>query len=161
MDKDTTRPIDALAPQSPPEESRLQQWADGKRHEARQWISTIPTEPIRDLLQLDWIRRKLEHGTAEDRAVLLGSTVSPACLAVSSPQQHNGACPWCNSHGHWLHLAWDCQQIPEAHSRPDRPSTFLASRFGWPTKTTPDDRRTAVLQWLAHVQSLIWQERHH
>ena len=100
------------------------------------------------------------HGSAENRAVLLGSTVSPAWLAVSSPQTNNGACPWCNMHGHWLHLAWECPQIPEAHRRPQRPPTFLASRFGWPTKNTPEDRRTEVLQWLSHVQGLIWQERY-
>ena len=140
----------------------LQQWANGERHEAKQWSNTIPTEPVKDMLQLDqdWIRQMLMHGSAENRAVLLGSTVSPAWLAVSSPQTNNGACPWCNMHGHWMHLAWECPQIPEAHRRPHRPPTFLASRFGWPTKNTPEDRRKEVLQWLSHVQGLIWQERY-
>ena len=67
----------------------LQQWANGERHEAKQWRNTIPTEPVKDMLRLDqeWIRQKLMHGSAENRAVLLGSTVSPAWLAVSSHKQ--------------------------------------------------------------------------
>ncbi len=44
-------------------------------------------EPVKDILHSEQ-----EHRTAEARAVLLGSAVSP----------NNGACPRHN----WLHLAW-------------------------------------------------------
>ena len=71
-------------------------------------------------------RNTLEHGT---QSFVLGSAVSPAWLAVSSPQTNSAACPWCTAD-----------------------PTFLG-----PTKNTPEDQ---VLQWLSHVQGLIWQERY-
>jgi len=77
-------------------------------------------------LDQEWARHTLEHGT---QSFVLGSAVSPAWLAVSSPQTNIAACPWCTAD-----------------------PTFLG-----PTKNIPEDQ---VLQWLSHVQGLIWQERY-
>lgn len=69
------------------------------------------------------------HIGARHTELCPGSAVSPAWLAVSSPQTNSAACPWCTAD-----------------------PTFLG-----PTKNTPEDQ---VLQWLTHVQGLIWQERY-
>ena len=86
-------------------------------------------------LDLEKARKAFITADAAGRAVILGSTVSPAWLGHALP---NGdpRCPWCGRHGHFLHITWRCPELPGVQHRPRRPNSWLLSRFAWLQKHT-------------------------
>ena len=113
-----------------------------------------------DTHRMALVRKICYKSTGSSRAVMLGSFMSPACLAVcfSEPERHN-RCIWCNNIGTHEHIFWGhCPNRP-IHCTP--PNDWLAYRFGWPALCHDDHRNHEILHHMSTVVDLIWDRRHH
>ena len=143
-------------------ETLLRKWAGGKRHETQEWRRlTSPLQMRAEIqnLDLEAARKSFMKSDAPAHAIILGSTVSPAWMGREHADG-DPRCPWCNRLGNFLHIAWHCSQIPKAKDRPPKPTSWLLSRFAWPQNNTPANVHQQVLNWLAHIQELIWFSRY-
>ena len=141
----------------------LNKFSKSKRHEAAEWRRVTTHAQMRANLEevdLAAVRRHFDRATPSTRAVLLGSVVSPAWYGRSN--QGSTQCPYCRGVGTWMHLAWNCRNVPGAAVRRPRqhPKNWLTKRFGWPTTSDSHTAITRRLQWLSEVVELIWQVRH-
>ena len=122
----------------------LANWAKGPRHEAAQWRQTVTEQQLQqDLIAVDleWVRKRAHVANAAERAVLLGSVVSPTWLHRSSGT--SPGCPWCSCSWATLeHIYWHCPSFPQ---RPATPGSFLQQRFGWALKNQSADIASQVL----------------
>ena len=75
--------------------------------------------------------RKMTSGANKNViAVLTGAFVSPQ-MRTKQADDVQEKCPWCDGCGHFHHVAWECQNSPQARSRPVIPQDPLMRRFGW------------------------------
>ncbi len=75
----------------------LSNWARGLRHEATLWRQTSTEQQVQqelDQVDLEWVRKTAHTATASQRAVLLGSVVSPTWLHRSMGTSPH--CAWCS-----------------------------------------------------------------
>ena len=88
-------------------ETLLCKWAGGKRHEAQEWrrlTSPLQMSAETPNLDLEAARKSFMKSDAPARAIILGSTVSPAWMG----REHGHGdprCPWCNQLGNFLRIA--------------------------------------------------------
>eukprot|EP00438_Fugacium_kawagutii_P016756 Skav230337 [mRNA] locus=scaffold920:102804:109101:- [translate_table: standard] len=136
----------------------LKQWSRGPRHEAALFQRRTSPLQMRAELQdidLEATRKALEVTSANGRAIMLGSAVSPAMLQKMMPGK-SPACPWCACPmATFEHLAWQCRGFPEMAARPEKPSNFLSWRFAWPTWTMSKSQHKRLLSWLASIQEQL------
>eukprot|EP00438_Fugacium_kawagutii_P009490 Skav200300 [mRNA] locus=scaffold4329:63051:67384:+ [translate_table: standard] len=136
----------------------LKQWSRGPRHEAALFQRRTSPLQMRTELQdidLEATRRALEVTSANGRAIMLGSVVSPAMLSKMMPGK-SPACPWCACPmATFEHLAWQCRGFPGMATRPEKPSNFLSWRFAWPTLTMSRSHHKRLLSWLAAIQEQL------
>ena len=139
----------------------LRKFAGHSRHEAAEWRrSSTPLQMHEEINQvnLEAARTSFQTADVNGRAILLGSTVSPAYLGMA--RGTDTSCPWCGKLGTFMHLAWHCKALPDANQRPSMPTSWLERRLAWPQHNTSISRHKRVLQWLAHVQQQVLLARH-
>ena len=124
---------------------------------------------LRHQLGLDWYdeaaickARKIHNHEGHKLAVLSGSAVSPALLAVCAARRERrdvkeaeAACPWCNVEwGTWDHCCWQCpSNVPPVPV----PACTFQRRLGWPTAGNASDR--TVLAHMATTRRLLLSAR--
>ena len=134
--------------------TRWDAWKHGRRREVLcQDVGAYDTH------RMALVRKTFYKSTGSARAVMLGSSVSPACLAAQLPEpdQHN-RCIWCNNIGTHDHIFWgNCPGRP-VHLEPRQ--DYLAQRFGWPSLQHSDQRNLDIVTHMAMIVDHVWQHRH-
>ena len=105
------------------------QFGSSKRHEASEWKRRILALEMRSEIDLEKARKAFITTDAAGRAVILGSTVSPAWLGQTHPNED-----------------------PVLRTRPFSPHRLAmlgCSHCAWPQKQTNAAYRRKVLAWLA------------
>ncbi len=112
-----------------------------------------------DAHRMALVRKTFYKSTGSSRAVMLGSFMSPACLAVHFPEpERHSRCIWCNNIGTHDHIFWgNCPGRP-VHLGP--PEDYLFQRFGWPSLQHSDQRNLDIITHMATIVDLVWQHRH-
>lgn len=141
-------------------QNALWQWINGNRHEAVSWRTSADESSIKQELasiNLDWVRNAALKATGAERAVLLGSAVSPAWLHKGKPSEPS-SCPSCGAEWADLHhILWTCPCIETSLPLPQR---YLSARFGWPARSDPDDLAWDRLRHMGNRVAEMWRVRH-
>ena len=142
-------------------ETLLRKWAGGKRHAPQEWRRlTSPLQMRAEIqnLDLEAARKSFMKSDAPARAIILGSTVSPASMGVSMVLVILDA-PGAISLAIFCTLPGIVPQVPKAKDRPPKPTSWLLSRFAW-RKVTHLRMSTnkSCNGWI--TQELIWCSRY-
>lgn len=134
----------------------LDAWASGPIHEAARWRQSS-TEAQRQVeingVDLAWVRGAIHTCTASERAVLLGSAVSPCWL-------HRSHCVLgAPAIGPRWSICFGSVRVGRT-VRPMTPSSFLQQRFGWPPASQPSNIAHQILHHMGEVIARLWNQRH-
>lgn len=159
----TLRRCIAIRPAISPENQHLvrEAWRQDLWHkftnsQRRDANSLPPSERVYNETTCARTRQCFYKQDSHARAVLVGAACSDAIYDVIDGSRPEPQCHWCSAHvvPDWHHHAWECSAF--ADTRPGRPVSYLAQRFGWQIGSCHD---ADILEHLAHVRAKLAESR--